>query len=92
MRKILRMWSRLKRLSHRINRDHVFKNLRPYSQYKVVVIDHRQRTVLNKDFDELRDAVAYIYPSCKTEYDKEFFVMAETSKGQKFLQFKPFNP
>jgi hypothetical protein len=75
-----------------MNREQVFKNLRPYSQYKVVVIDHRQRTVLNREFSELRDAVAYIYPSCKTEYDKEFFVMADTSKGQKFLQFKPFNP
>lgn len=91
MRKILRMWSKLRRLSRRISRDEVFHNLRPYSQYNVVIIDHARRTVLRKEFAELRDAVAYVYPDCKTAYDKEFFVMADTSRGTKFLQFKPVN-
>lgn len=83
------MLIRLKQLQSKRIREQVFHNLRAYSTYSVMVIDHSQRSIQQLEFAELKDAVSYIYPDCKTQYDKEFFVYAHTSKGKKFLQFKP---
>lgn len=89
MRKIKRMLIRLKRLQEKFTREQVFDNLQAYSTYSVMIIDHSHRSIQHLEFTELKDAVAYIYPDCKTQYTKEFFVYANTSKGKKFLQFKP---
>lgn len=89
MHKIKRMLTRLRLLHRKHEREQVFHNLQAYRAYSVMIIDHAHRSITHKEFDELKDAVAYVYPDCKTAYDKEFFVYAYTSKGKKFLQFKP---
>ena len=89
MHKIKRMLTRLRRLRRQYTREQVFENLQAYSTYSVMIIDHSRRSIQQKEFAELKEAVAYVYPDCKTEYNKEFFVYANTSKGKKFLQFKP---
>lgn len=83
------MLIRLRRLQRRFLREQVFDNLQAYGTYSVMIIDHSQRSIQQKEFTELKEAVAYIYPDCKTQYTKEFFVYANTSRGKKFLQFKP---
>lgn len=89
MKKVLRMLVRIKRLRKQIMREEFFRNREYNHVYSVMIIDHNTRSMQRFEFQELKDAVSYIYTKCDTCKTKEFFVHANTSKGTKFLQLNP---
>lgn len=92
MRKILRMLIKFKRLQKEMQRQDIWNNIKKRDesvpQYRVVTINKATRDSVEKDFVELKSAVNYIYPSCKTMYNHEFYIF---HKG-KFLILNPVNP
>lgn len=91
MHKIHNMLAKLKRLQTQLKRSEIWSKIRDRDddapQYKVVVVDQGKRTTVEKQFAQLKDAVSYVYPKCKTMYGHEFYIY----KDHQFLVLHPVN-
>lgn len=76
----------------RYQRSAIWKTIRLRNDnlpvYKVIIVNQSTRSMEEKKFVQLKEAVDYVYPRCKTMYGHEFYIY----KDGKFLILHPVNP
>jgi hypothetical protein len=68
------MLVKLRRLQNRLNREHIWDNLKTTASYEVVVFNKITKSSTVTPFTDLKQAFSSIYPNCKTQYNHEFYI------------------
>jgi hypothetical protein len=78
-------------IKDRYQRSEIWKAIRMRNDdlpvYKVMIVNQSNRNMEERKFVQLKEAVDYVYPRCKTMYNHEFYIY----KDGKFLILYPVN-
>lgn len=85
------MLVKLRRLQNRLNREHIWDNLKTTASYEVVVFNKITKSSTATPFTDLKQAFTSIYPDCKTQYNYEFYIFRKDGDHKdKYLKFCPY--